>query len=166
MQELGGSTARQPAHGNTPHHRCHAQCMNEDCPGARNPLFHEFNICFFFFFPRSSNFSVSSVFLRSVMKLMKSTGFKFHSHYSRTGYAIGHQVVRKKMYQYGWFCIFIFSISISIFLCCFIKLSLSQPMSFTFCPFSSPSHWGEGEGCASGCLVLVAGYWVKPRQIT
>ena len=26
------------------------------------------------------------------------------------------------------------------FLCCLIKLSFSQPTSFTFCPFSSPPH--------------------------
>ena len=40
------------------------------------------------------------------------------------------------------------------FLCCLIKLSLSQPTSFNFCPFSSPSH----------CWVLVASCQVKPRQ--
>ena len=47
------------------------------------------------------------------------------------------------------------SSSSSIILCCFIKLSLSQPTSFTWCPFSSPSHCGgEGDVWASGCLVF------------
>jgi len=50
------------------------------------------------------------------------------------------------------------------FLCCLIKLSLSQPMSFTFCPLSSPSHCGRKEW-ASGCLVLVAGCWAESWQI-
>ena len=31
------------------------------------------------------------------------------------------------------------------FLCCFIKLSLSQPTNFTFHPFSSPSHRTGGK---------------------
>ena len=45
---------------------------------------------------------------------------------------------------------------------CLIKLPLSQPTSFTFCPFSFPSHCGvERE---SGCMVLVAGCRVKPQQ--
>jgi len=48
-------------------------------------------------------------------------------------------------------------------LCCLIKLPSSQPMSFTFWPVFSPSHFG-GEG-ASGCLVLADGYWVKPHLV-
>jgi len=38
VQELGGSTARQPAKlacGNTPYHRCHAQSVNGDWPESR-----------------------------------------------------------------------------------------------------------------------------------
>ena len=49
------------------------------------------------------------------------------------------------------------------FLCCLIILSLSQPTSFTFWPFSSPSHCGGRRERVNGWLVLVAGCWVKPK---
>ena len=46
-------------------------------------------------------------------------------------------------------------IIITIFLCSFVKLSLYQPMSFTFCPFVLPVPLGGGRGeWARGCLAL------------
>ena len=42
------------------------------------------------------------------------------------------------------------------FLCCLIKLSLSQPMTFTFCPFSSPSHCKERSEWATPWPLLPA----------
>jgi len=70
----------------------------------------------------------------------------------------------KNCIVYRLFCVFFFyDYYYYSFPYCLLKLSLSQPMSFAFCPFSSPSHCG-GEKWASGCLVLVAGCQVKPRH--
>ena len=64
----------------------------------------------------------------------------------------GQWAVRKKFY-----CVSCFAYSLLYecyyFLCCFTKLSLSQPVSFPFCPFLLPIPL-RGEGWASGCLVL------------
>ena len=50
----------------------------------------------------------------------------------------------KNCIVYHLFCMFTTTIIINYyyysFLCCLIKLSVSQPGSFTFCPFSFPSH--------------------------
>ena len=168
MQELGGSMARQTARlasGNVLYHGCHAQFRNGGWSGRRNTLFHEFQLSpLFFSFPGVRSFCE--------FKLLR----KFHLSFLwvwqvlqnswvwlnlwALGYLwipwsllvdwllIGHQAVRKILllvlhfhYYYD-------------FLCCLIKLFLSQPMSIPFCPFSSPSHQEEGEGGASGCLVL------------
>ena len=57
-------------------------------------------------------------------------------------------------------CIICFAYPLSIlvllvlvFICCLIKLSLSQQTSFPVCPLSSPSSCGGGDGWASGCRV-------------
>jgi len=77
---------------------------------------------------------------------VKSASSTFHDCCSGNGCTIGHRVVRKKLCCVLFAFIFIIISSISIFLCCLIKLSLSQPMSFTFCPFSSPSQWKGKRG--------------------
>ena len=51
-----------------------------------------------------------------------------------------------------------------LLICCLIKLFLSLPPSFTFCPFSSPSHCKGKKERASSSMVLVASCQVKPRQ--
>jgi len=50
---------------------------------------------------------------------------------------------------YCLFCRVITSRSSSIFLCCLIKLSLSPPTNFGFCPFLLPIPHGEGRGGVS-----------------
>jgi len=55
---------------------------------------------------------------------------------------ISHQMVRKNCIVYSLFCVVI--ISINIFLGCLIKLSLSQPKNFPFCPFLLPIAPGGG----------------------
>ena len=88
-------------------------------------------------------------FFGSSVKFPVSVSSAFCHRCLRTSYSICRWVVRRKLYCL--FCILIIIIIISssnsssssssssssIFICCFIKLSLSQSMSFIFCPFSS-----------------------------
>ena len=131
-------------------HRHHTQFINGGWPVGWNhvfPLFWEFELSLFFFFFGGGDFKLFcefGVFLGSSVKFPKTTSSMLCNHCSGTGYAIGHQVVRKKNIAFCLFCVFIntmISMNISIFVCCFIKLSLCQPTSFAFSPFCSSSHW-------------------------
>jgi len=76
---------------------------------------------------------------------------------------IGHQVVRNIVRSL--FSIFITSRSSSSI--CFVILLnclYLKTTTFTFCPFSSPSHCGERERWAICCLILIASCEVKPWQ--
>jgi len=120
------------ANGNIPYHGCHAQLMNRGCLGegisffsGEFELFHEFGI-----------------FLRSSAKLTKSASSMFQDPCSGTSYAIGYQMVRKKLL----FCTGFFAYSLVIVVVIFSFIILLNclylnRLSFTFCPFSSPSHW-------------------------
>jgi len=67
--------------------------------------------------------------------------------------------------MYSLFCIFIIISSIiSYFLCCLIKLSSSQPTSFTFCSFLPIPLGEKGRGERAAAQCLVAGCGVKSWQ--
>ena len=105
-----------------------------------------------FSFSESSNFSVSSVCFQEFRAIHKIC--KFRVPRSLPGdwlcnWSSGSEEKNCIVYHLG--CIFTIVIvsNSSVFLCCFIKLSLSQPTSFTFCPFSSSSCCGgRGERAA------------------
>jgi len=91
---------------------------------VQEPFFHEFELLFFFKFSKIHEFGNCC---------------------SGTGCTISCQAVRRNFIVYCLFCTLYYYYS---FLCCPIKLSLSQPTSFTFCPFYSPSHWVRPEGAS------------------
>ena len=138
MQELGESIARQAAKltsGNIPYHRCHTRFMNEGWLRGESSwgLF---------------SFLGIRPFLGISWYLQKSRGSMISARGLATDWSLGGDksciqfVLHVDYYQYSYL------------LCCCIKLSLSQPTSFLFVHFSSPSCWGrKGEGWASGCLV-------------
>ena len=130
MQELGGSTARQRAklaHGNIPYHRRHAQVMNEVGQGGG-----------------TLSSSMSSNFFRHSMKSAKSASSVIAALAANQSLAVTKNCVVYRLFCTFYYCYFLY---------CLIKLSLSQPTSFTFFSFSSPSHQGErserlrGPGC-------------------
>ena len=115
-------------------------------------------------FSRSLNFSVSLVFFWEFHKICKILKFHVPQSLLRDWLHDWSSGGEKKNYiVYCLVCIFII-ISISIFFCCFIKLSLSQPQVSPFVHSPHPTE-GEGEGWASGRLLLVAGCQVKPRHL-
>ena len=142
------------AHGNIPQHRRHAQVMNRGWLEGRN-------LFFSFSFPVSMNpllsssltFSESSVFFKSFAKFMKSASSRF---YSCCSSGTGCESVIgwwEDCIVYSLFCIFIV-ISSRISFVALLNCLYLNPWVFPFVHFSCPSHWGEGEGWASGCLVL------------
>jgi len=125
VQELEGSVARQIAKlakGNTPYNKHHAQFMNVVGWGEKD-------ISLSFFFSRRVNPLLAGSWNWFWAVIQSSGGEKF-------------------CIVYSWLFIFIINIiistSISIisniryFLCCHIKLSLSQTMSFDFLSISPP----------------------------
>ena len=125
---------------------------------------------------RNSLFSVSLIFFREfgelykicesgkISELWEIGGFRGCC--LGTGYAIGHQAMRKILMCIACFAysfLLLLLLLLLLFLCCLFKLCLSQQTSFTCFPFSSPSYGGGGVSeWVSGCVVLVASCQVKP----
>ena len=179
MQEVGGSIARQIAklaNGIILYHRCHAQFVNRSWPGRKQSSFLWVQILFLFLF-FSGLWTCTWVwsFFQEFHRIFQIRMFcVLHSlpRDSLCNWSLGGE--KKNCIVCSLFCILIFLIIIisssssSICLCCFLKLSLSEPTSFTFCPYVLLIPlWEEEEQWASGCLVfsfLVASCWVKPQQ--
>jgi len=112
---------------------------------------------FLVFVGLNSLLSGSSAFFRSFAKFTKSTISMFRSRCLGTGCKSG---IRwwENCIVYCLFCIFIIivisSSSGSIYFVALLNWLYLNPWVSLFVLFSCPSHWGGGEGWASGCLVL------------
>ena len=152
--------ARQPklTNRNIPYHGHHTQFTNGGWPGDRSSFFH-----YSFFYRAFELFQEVSLF-RGVLRNSQNPQVSC-STVTAQGLATQLAIRQWEKNCIDYCLVFIFSSSssnISILLCCFIKLSVSQTTSFTFRQFSSPSHC-RGKGGVSewlsgpGCLL-----WVEP----
>ena len=163
MQKLVRSIARQPklANGNIPYHRCHAQFMNEDWPGAA---------IFFFLTSRSSNPLSSGslnllgswIVFRSFMKFIIS-GFCDRCLGTICKLVNGWW---EKYIVYSLFYILIIiiissSISISVSFVVSLNFLYFSPWVLPFVHFFFLFCWGR-RGVVSGSRVLLAGCQLRP----
>ena len=145
MQGLGGSTARQiakVANGNIPYHRHHTQFMNRGWRGGRNAFFFSFLRVRILSCLGLQTFLGVSSFLGVLQNLQYLRGLG--SVIAAQGLATTQTSDGDKIalcidyFVYSLLSLLLLLIVVVVVFCCLIKLSLSQPTSFTFCLFLLP----------------------------